>query len=81
LKQQRNSPPTVEFADESLRGATSPRSDQVLLTFLKSFQGSLRWKYGSTVLVADLLQHLTKKPYGDFFERYFWGTEIPEVPR
>ncbi|HKD18401.1 MAG TPA: M1 family aminopeptidase, partial [Thermoanaerobaculia bacterium] len=42
--------------------------DQTFLTFLKSYQKSFRWKYGSTKTVAGLLQALTKKDYMPFFE-------------
>lgn len=51
--------------------------DQVFLTFLKSFQKSFRWKFGSTRDVAGLLQFLTKKDYTPFFEANFWGTGMP----
>lgn len=52
--------------------------DEQFLTFLKSYQKSFRWKYGSTTNVAGLLQFMTKKDYTPFFERYFWGTEMPD---
>jgi hypothetical protein len=48
--------------------------DQMFLTALKSFQKSLRWKFGSTKLFAGLLEFLTKKDYMPFFEKYYWGT-------
>jgi hypothetical protein len=53
--------------------------DQVFLTFLKSFQKSFRWKFGSTRHVAGLLLFLTKKDYTPFFEANFWGTGMPEI--
>ncbi len=51
--------------------------DQVFLTFLKSYQKTFRWKYGSTKTVAGLLQALTKKDYMPFFEANYWGTGMP----
>ncbi len=52
--------------------------DEAFLTFLKSYQKSFRWKFGSTKTVAGLLQFMTKKDYGPFFEKYYWGTEMPK---
>jgi hypothetical protein len=52
--------------------------DQVFLTFLKSYQKSLRWKFGTTKTVAGLLQALTKKDYMPFFEANYWGTGMPK---
>jgi hypothetical protein len=52
--------------------------DDVFLTFLKSYQKSFRWKFGSTKTVAGLLQFLTKKDYGPFFEANYWGTGMPK---
>ena len=51
--------------------------DQVFLTFLKSYQKSFRWTFGSTKTVAGLLQALTKKDYMPFFEANYWGTGMP----
>ena len=51
--------------------------DDLFLTFLKSYQKSFRWKFGSTRTVAGLLQFLTKKDYGPFFEACYWGTGMP----
>lgn len=55
--------------------------DKAFLTFLKSYQKSFRWKHGTTEDVAGLLQFMTKKDYGPFFEEYFYGTAVPEVKR
>ncbi len=51
--------------------------DEMFLTFLKSYQKSFRWKFGSTKRVVGLLQFLTKKDYGPFFEANYWGTGMP----
>jgi hypothetical protein len=53
--------------------------DPMFLTFLKSYQRSFRWKYGSTKDVIGILQFLTKKDYAPFFEQYYYGTAMPEL--
>ena len=53
--------------------------DQQFLSFLKSYQRSFQFKYGSSDTVAGLLEFITKKDYKPYMDRYFWGTEIPEV--
>lgn len=53
--------------------------DQAFFTFLKSAQASFRWKFAGTAQLAGLLQFLTKKDHGPFFDRYFWGTEMPAL--
>jgi hypothetical protein len=52
--------------------------DQQFLTFLKSYQKSFRWKFGSTKTIASFLQFMTKKDYMPFFEQYYWGTGMPK---
>lgn len=52
--------------------------DTQFLTFLKSYQKSFRWKFGTTKDVAGLLQFMTKKDYMPFLDRYFWGTAMPD---
>ncbi len=53
--------------------------DETFLTFLKSYQKSFRWKAASTQDVIGLLGFLTKKDYAPFFEKYYYGTAIPDV--
>jgi hypothetical protein len=53
--------------------------DQMFLTFLKSYQKSFRGKQGTTEDVIGLLQFLTKKDYGPWFEQYFYGTAVPDT--
>jgi aminopeptidase N len=55
--------------------------DVPFLTFLKSYQKNFRWKYGSTKNVIALLQFVTKKDYGAWFEENFYGTGLPDVKR
>ncbi len=51
--------------------------DTQFLTFLKSYQKSFLWKFGTTNDVAGLLGFMTKKDFKPFFEQYFWGTAMP----
>jgi hypothetical protein len=55
--------------------------DQMFLTFLKSYQKSFRWKSGTTKDVIGLLNFITKKDYGPWFEQYFYGTAMPEIAK
>ena len=52
--------------------------DNQFLTFLKSYQKSFRFKFGTTNDVAGLLQFVTKKDYSAYMDKYFWGTAMPE---
>ncbi len=52
--------------------------DDAFFTFLKSFQKSFRWKFGSTKKVQGLLEFMTKKDFGPFFDAYYWGTAMPK---
>jgi peptidase M1-like protein len=51
--------------------------DTQFLTFMKSYQKSFQWKFGTTNDVAGLLQFMTKTDYRPFFDQYFWGTSMP----
>ncbi len=51
--------------------------DDVFLTFLKSYQKSFRWKFVSTKSLAALLQFMTKKDFGPFFDENYWGVGMP----
>ena len=55
--------------------------DDQFLTFLKSYQKTFRWKYGSTEHVAGMLQFVTKKDFNAYFEQNFWGTGLPEIKK
>ena len=52
--------------------------DEAFFMFLKSYQKSFAWKFGSTKTLAGLLQYMTKKDYMPFFEKYYWGIEMPK---
>ncbi len=51
--------------------------EATFLTFLKSYQKTFRWKFGTTKHVAGLLGFLTKKDYMPFFEANYWGMGLP----
>lgn len=55
--------------------------DEMFLTFLKSYQKSFRWKTGSTKDVIGLLNFMTKKDFGPWFEQYYYGSAMPDVAR
>jgi hypothetical protein len=52
--------------------------DDMFLSFLRNFQARYAWKYATTQDMVTLLQQLTKKDYSEFFEKNFWGTEMPQ---
>jgi hypothetical protein len=52
--------------------------DDMFLSFLRNFQARYAWKYATTRDMVTLLQQLTKKDYTEFFEKNFWGTEMPQ---
>jgi hypothetical protein len=53
--------------------------DTNFLTFMKSYQKSFRWQYGTTKNVIGLLQFMTKKDYGPWFEENYYGTGLPDI--
>ena len=53
--------------------------EEMFLTFLKSYQKSFRYKFGTTKDVVGLLSFMTKKDYKPFFQTYYWGTELPDI--
>jgi hypothetical protein len=61
-----------------LRALHKELGDETFFTFLKSCQKSFAWKFASTKKMAGLLQYMTKKDYMPFFDRYYWGIEMPK---
>ena len=55
--------------------------DQKFFTFLRSLQGFFEWKYLTTKDMAALLQRIDGKDYMSWFDKYYWGTEMPEMPK
>ncbi len=61
-----------------LRALHKELGDEAFFTFLKSYQKSFAWKFGSTKTLAGLLQFMTKRDYMPFFDKYYWVTEMPK---
>lgn len=45
--------------------------------FLATLQSNLTWKFGTTRLVTQILNAVTKKDYGPFMEENYWGLGLP----
>ena len=52
--------------------------EEPFLIFLKTYQSNRRWHFGSTADMASLLTYMTKKDQMPFFDKYYWGTAMPE---
>jgi aminopeptidase N len=52
--------------------------DHAFEVFLRSCQSNLEWKFGSTQMVERVLEAVTKKDWRPFFDKYYWGTGMPE---
>jgi len=52
--------------------------DELFLVFLKSYQSNRRWGFGTTADMAGLLSYITKKDQMPFFDKFYWGTAMPE---
>ena len=52
--------------------------DERFLAFLRAYQEAHAWKFGSTKSLAAELEKTTKKDFMPFFERYYWGLEMPK---
>jgi aminopeptidase N len=56
--------------------------DDKFFTFMRSLQGIFAWKYLTTSDIAKVMQKVDDgKDYVPFFERYYWGTEMPVMPK
>jgi hypothetical protein len=51
--------------------------DHAFLVFLRSCQATLEWKFGTTETVEKVLEAVTKKDWGPFFDADYWGTGMP----
>src|SRR5205085_7720532 len=74
---------TYQTSDAMEAGNTMfEAGDQKFFTFMRSPQGFFEWKYLTTKDMARLLQRIDDgKDYMPWFERYYWGTEMPEMPK
>lgn len=56
--------------------------DDKFFTFMRSLQGIFAWKYLTTMDIAKVMQKVDDgKDYVPFFEKYYWGTEMPVMPK
>ena len=59
---------------------THPRPDRAgggVRFLLATLQSNLTWKFGTTRLVTQILNAVTKKDYGPFMEENYWGLGLP----
>ena len=52
--------------------------ERPFLVFLSSCQSTFLWKFGSTKGFQAVLEAVTKKEWGPFFEANYWGTGMPK---
>jgi Peptidase family M1 domain len=52
--------------------------DAEFLELLRTYQESHAWKFGSTRSLAALAEAREKKDFLPFFDRYYWGLEMPK---
>ena len=55
--------------------------DEKFLLTLRNIQGRYAWHFVTTADVADMFKRIDGKDHQPFFDRYFWGTEMPEMPK
>ncbi|MEA2162228.1 MAG: hypothetical protein QOK37_355 [Thermoanaerobaculia bacterium] len=55
--------------------------DEKLLLTLRNIQGRYAWHFVTTTDVANLFKRIDGNDHQTFFDRYFWGTEMPEMPK
>ncbi len=62
-----------------LLGALRRRmGDEAFRGFLRSAQDRLAWKFGTTREIVRLLEVAGVRDAPDFFEKYYWGVEMPK---
>lgn len=53
--------------------------DEGFFNFLSAYQKAYAWRLSFTQNIPDLLKQITGKDYQPFFEKYYWGTAMPDV--
>jgi hypothetical protein len=54
--------------------------DQKFLSFLRSLQGFFQWKFLTTSEMPKLLDRIEPgRDWKGFFDKYYWGTEMPKA--
>jgi hypothetical protein len=55
--------------------------DEKFLLALRNIQGRYAWHFVTTTDVANLFKRIDGTDHQTFFDRYFWGTEMPDMPK
>jgi aminopeptidase N len=55
--------------------------DQKFLSLLRNLQGRFAWRFLTTKDVVETLSKIDGNDWQPFFDRYFWGQEMPAMPR
>ncbi len=56
--------------------------DQKFFSWLRNLQGQFAWRFLTTPDAAKLLQRIDGgKDHQPFFDRYVWGTELPQISK
>jgi hypothetical protein len=51
--------------------------NKAFLSFVRNYQKALQWRFGTTQGMIALLKKITGDDFTPFFERCYWGTELP----
>lgn len=54
--------------------------ERPFLVFLASCQSTSLWKLSRAETVQAVIEAVTKRPWGAFFDTYYWGTAMPGEP-
>ncbi len=61
-----------------LDGVRREIGDEAVLDALRAYRESRAWSFGSTRDFGALLAERTKRDWAAFFDRYYWGLDMPE---
>ena len=54
--------------------------DDLFHAFLRNYLQAFAWKPSCTQDIPDLLKQMTQKDWNPWFDRYYWGLEVPPAP-
>ncbi|ANM28872.1 hypothetical protein ABI59_03525 [Acidobacteria bacterium Mor1] len=54
--------------------------DDKFAAFMRNYQKGMEWQFGNTPSMVGLLKALTGKDYQPFFDKYVYGTALPDAP-
>jgi hypothetical protein len=56
--------------------------DQKFFSWIRNLQGQFGWRFMTTTDTAKLMERIDAgNAYRPFFDRYVWGTEVPQMPK